>query len=105
MKARVTVTLEVFLGNGTTLVEEPVRRIRCRDGETAFFLNTPDIFTPMGMPVSFRVDIGPKGKGLSVRSAGALLLAIYSFDVNHSVRFRLATDEVVDIRLYERRDL
>jgi hypothetical protein len=88
--------------NSTELIDERVRQIHRRDREEQFFLRSESVYTPAGLPVSFEVDLGPKGQGLKVRSVEALLLWVYDFRVHSIVQLRLPTDELIEITLHEK---
>ena len=93
---------DVMDAAGTELVDAVVAKAHRRDGLPEYYLLTESVYTPGGLPVRFEVDIGVKGRGLSVWSVDAVLLSVSGFNVYHEVRIRLPTDEVVRIALYDR---
>jgi hypothetical protein len=82
-------------------VDEPVPQLM-RTPEM-YHLQTETKTTPLGMPVRFEIDIGPKGQGLKVFSADATLLWVFGFGTGSVVRLWLSTDELLDITIYRTR--
>jgi hypothetical protein len=87
---------------GTVLADSAVPQIHRRDGLRQLYLMTDPLYTPLGFPITFEVDIGPKGRGLTVQSVDAVMLTVSGFDAYHEVRLRLPTEEIVRITLYDR---
>ena len=95
---RLTVTLRDK--SDRELLNERVQRRGPHDEWEQITFRSETIYTPMGIPLSFEIDIGPKGQGLTVRSIDATMLWIFGFNVYSMARLRLPTDEMIEIQLH-----
>lgn len=67
--------------------------------ERQYFLRTREISTPLGMPLSFVVDLSEKSQHLTVTSVNCVLLHVEAFDLFNSAQLWLSTDETIRIEL------
>ena len=66
-------------------------------------LETEQVWTPAGLPLSFYVDVGPKGDTVVVQTSGTWLLRASLASIGGSIELLLPTEERLRVSVIETR--